>query len=285
VGNLYVSNLAGDQSFIAVFAPTANGNTAPVSVLNQEGVNLCTDANNNLYVATFATGILEFAPGASGNAVPIRTISTALYALTGLAVGAAGDVYFGANGVTINNARTAVPTIFEYSASASGSATPVASFIPAAAPGAGVSWMRFTSRRRDFNETTDELCGVARRLGRFHALHAEARRAVLANRHRTRRQSGGRAHSLPVYRQKTTPDRRPAHRADEWMPPPEPHQRAEHPIRHRLAVQVDDEPADARRPFHPFQQAHDLRFRQMVHHAGRGHHIGVGSFRANAHVA
>src|ERR1017187_8419445 len=77
-GNIYVSNLNSSAQFtIVVFGPTANGNVAPDHILNQFAGGLATDGLNDLYVLGFNAGseISVFAPGASGNASPIRTLS------------------------------------------------------------------------------------------------------------------------------------------------------------------------------------------------------------------
>src|ERR1017187_5625397 len=143
-GNIYVSNLNSSAQFtIVVFGPTANGNVAPDHILNQFAGGLATDGLNDLYVLGFNAGseISVFAPGASGNASPIRTLSLGQDALTGFAVGPAGDLYVGTDGSLLNGAVSATPDFLEFPATASGTATFTSSFMPSAYVAAGESGM------------------------------------------------------------------------------------------------------------------------------------------------
>jgi len=101
--NIYVANTAGDN--VLVFSSTATGNVAPASILSGTmtqisaplGVTL--DSTGDLYVASFnqpsnSSLVLEFAPGATGNAAPTRTLTAvASYSLSGLAVDALDNLY------------------------------------------------------------------------------------------------------------------------------------------------------------------------------------------------
>ena len=101
--NIYVANTAGYN--VLVFSSTATGNVAPASILSGTmtqisaplGVTL--DSTGDLYVASFnqpsnSSLVLEFAPGATGNAAPTRTLTAvASYSLSGLAVDALDNLY------------------------------------------------------------------------------------------------------------------------------------------------------------------------------------------------
>lgn len=148
IGNLFVSNFnAGAQGSVLIFGPTANGNIAPERVLNQAAKGLATDIFGNLYLSRFnvvtdvGSEIDVFAPGASGNATPVRTLSLGQAALTGFAVGPAGDIYVGIDGSLFNNVRSSTPTFLEFSATASGADNWSASFIPTTYIGAGMTGM------------------------------------------------------------------------------------------------------------------------------------------------
>jgi NHL repeat-containing protein len=83
VGQLYVAN-AGNNS-IAIFAPNASGNVAPIRTISGPTTlldapsGLALDAAGYLYVGSAngsrAAPVLVFAPGASGNAAPVQTIT------------------------------------------------------------------------------------------------------------------------------------------------------------------------------------------------------------------
>jgi hypothetical protein len=92
-GNLYVANNVFSPS-VTVYAPGANGNVAPLRIVNgaSTGLNspfgVAVDAAGNLYVANnggIPPGITVYGSGANGNATPIRTISGSN---TGLNIGA-----------------------------------------------------------------------------------------------------------------------------------------------------------------------------------------------------
>jgi hypothetical protein len=80
--NLYVAN--GDD--VLVFGPAANGDTAPTRVISgvhtgiSEGFNLAVQPDGTIYVGDFDAGLTNgritvYAPGAHGDAAPIRTIT------------------------------------------------------------------------------------------------------------------------------------------------------------------------------------------------------------------
>ncbi len=132
-GQLYV---AGAYN-ISVFPPTANVTNATLLRIvslptMQVPTDVAVDTAGNLYVscnsvgaATLSGSIFVFAPGASGPAVPSRTItSEALFA--GLAVDGAGDI-FAVENTAISNAPGVVNTekLVEFAPSATGAATPI----------------------------------------------------------------------------------------------------------------------------------------------------------------
>jgi hypothetical protein len=154
-GNLYIlaeGNPVGPGP-ILLFSPTATGNVAPSAVLGGaaskiDSANaLTTDSAGNLYVAnnTFQTngasvgGILVFAPPASGNVAPTRTISgsaTTMGTLWGIKVDSTGNIFVVSTDSTAKN-----PTVLKFSPTASGNVAPVSSFTSSAwtQPDNGVS--------------------------------------------------------------------------------------------------------------------------------------------------
>lgn len=143
-GDLYVANEGAPGLMpIVVFGPTATGNVAPLRSLGGalttiDGVTgLTTDAAGNLYVASetaaitgnapvYTGSILVFAPGATGNVAPIRTISgasTTLGRLGGVKLDSAGNVYVVAESATGTNL-----TVAKFAAGATGNVAPVSSF-------------------------------------------------------------------------------------------------------------------------------------------------------------
>jgi len=142
-GNLYVFNWQDgtDDPPIAIFAATATGNIAPSGTIGGsltgitfDGVGgIATDTAGNIYVSnTSATGgsILVFAPTATGNVVPTRTISgssTQLGYLGGIQVDGVGNIY-----VISVSEHGENPTVLKFSASASGNTAPTSSFTSSA---------------------------------------------------------------------------------------------------------------------------------------------------------
>jgi len=140
-GNLYIMNEGAPGLMpICVFAPTDNGNVAPTRTIG--GANtmietmggLATDSVGNFYISnttsnsdgTYTGSVLEFAPTATGNVAPIRTISgssTQLGKLGGIKVDSTGNIFVVSTDSTGEN-----PTILEFSELATGNATPTLSF-------------------------------------------------------------------------------------------------------------------------------------------------------------
>jgi hypothetical protein len=86
-GNIYVSD-SGSKA-VLVFAPTANGNVAPIRNISGSNTGFVSptdvkvDSSGLVYVADGGTGkIYIFASGATGNVAPTTT-----YAATGTLVG------------------------------------------------------------------------------------------------------------------------------------------------------------------------------------------------------
>ena len=116
--NIYVANqiytATTDGGNILVFSSTATGNAAPSSTLGGNNTSIgiplgvAVDSVGNLYVSSFnepsaSSLVLEFAPGASGNAAPTRVLtSVATYTLSGLAVDALDNLYVFTQAPTTN---------------------------------------------------------------------------------------------------------------------------------------------------------------------------------------
>jgi sugar lactone lactonase YvrE len=125
---LYAAN-AGAVPAILVYAAGANGDVAPIRAIAgantalKNAVGIARDADGNLYVTNSPDGnqdggtVTVYAPDASGNALPVRTIageSTGLYHPEGIALDTAGNVYVASTyGVTV------------YPPGASGNAAPI----------------------------------------------------------------------------------------------------------------------------------------------------------------
>ncbi len=97
--NIYVANSAAND--VLVFNSTATGNVAPTSVLSGTSTQIgnptgiAVDSAGDIYVTSFNTPsnsslLLEFAPGATGNVAPIKTLTSLTSdTLYGLAVDSA----------------------------------------------------------------------------------------------------------------------------------------------------------------------------------------------------
>jgi hypothetical protein len=136
--NVYVANkiytATTDGGDILVFSSTATGNAAPSGILGGDKTSIgiplgvAVDSADNLYVASFndpsnSSMVLEFAPGATGNATPTRTLtSVASNTLAGLATDALDNLYVFTQAPTTNQLAIDVFTPDE-----TGSASPVES--------------------------------------------------------------------------------------------------------------------------------------------------------------
>jgi sugar lactone lactonase YvrE len=114
-GTVYVSDESTHS--IDVFAPGTNGNVAPLRTISGSNTGLGpsfgpddvkVDPSGDVWAATFdSNSIVEFAPGASGNATPICTISgsnTGLSTPDDFSIGSDGTVYvanFGTSSVVV----------------------------------------------------------------------------------------------------------------------------------------------------------------------------------------
>lgn len=132
-GNLYVMNfIANGQLDIVVFAPTANGNVAPIRTLNVNVIGFTVNSAGNIYAAT-QSGVEVFAPGANGTPVPTQTISnqaTAEAELTGgIAVDSLGDVYVVTFGTIGGTTTPGSPSIEQFD-NVSGTLTLTNTFTP-----------------------------------------------------------------------------------------------------------------------------------------------------------
>jgi hypothetical protein len=141
-GTLYVSNtgFAIAAGKVLAFTSTANGNAAPTRVISGGSTGfgalygMDTDSSGNLYVLSTSlpiapgdmTTIEEFTPTANGNVAPIRTIGGSNTGLTVSAVmrvdNSTGTIYASIDGLPVN------PSVETFAATASGNATPMASF-------------------------------------------------------------------------------------------------------------------------------------------------------------
>jgi len=138
-GKLYVFNWNESFNTIApidIFAAGATGNVAPVATIGGALTGLtagniggiATDSSGNVYISTSSVngGIIKvFAPTATGNVAPIRTISgsdTQLGTLGGIQLDAVGNIYVVSTTDTGEN-----PTVLRFAASASGNVAPTLS--------------------------------------------------------------------------------------------------------------------------------------------------------------
>jgi sugar lactone lactonase YvrE len=112
-GRLYVANLAHYNSVltqsVTVYDPGSTGNQTPLATITGDVTRLhnplgiTVDATGYIYVANygntdagpsnFATRVVVYAPGATGNVAPTRVITGSMSEPTGLAVDAAGALH------------------------------------------------------------------------------------------------------------------------------------------------------------------------------------------------
>jgi hypothetical protein len=141
-GNIYVTNYAL-QNFIAVYAAGATGNVAPIrtiTAISGSFSGLTLDSSGNLYAienqsstngpfSSPAATIVEFAPGASGMATPIKAINAS--SLTdgfGLSRDSAGNLYLVNIASTTGFAPSTVNSLLGFGPNASGSVAPGINF-------------------------------------------------------------------------------------------------------------------------------------------------------------
>ncbi len=135
-GNLYVPY----SDRIAVFGPKDTGKVAPSRVINVPAGQLATDNQGNLYVLAYGKrddelnpfGVSEYAATASGNAVPLRYITSSGMGTTGwndspgIAVNSSGTIYVSATFYSFSNpSAIGGPGVWEFAADASGDSTPL----------------------------------------------------------------------------------------------------------------------------------------------------------------
>jgi hypothetical protein len=148
--NLYVVNsgLNKGPASIAVYAPTANGNVAPIrtiadSVENKKTqlnspVGIALDAAEKIYVTNDGSigfggvdSITVYAPGSNGNIAPIAIITgahTQLKLPQGLAVDSDGKIYVANDGNSQEDSPPADPadSVTIYAAGSNGNVAPIA---------------------------------------------------------------------------------------------------------------------------------------------------------------
>jgi hypothetical protein len=133
-GQLYVLTGFTNNDGVVVYAANANGAATPVrtiqgplTLFGADAISLALDPAGTIYVATIGVGgaagqVYAFMPGLSGNVAPSRTITAGgsgnIFALD---TDAAGDLYV----VGLAPGLPIVSTIYEFSSTASGAATPV----------------------------------------------------------------------------------------------------------------------------------------------------------------
>jgi hypothetical protein len=102
-GNVYVvANNGESGSAVVVFGPTSD--STPIHTIQGPDTqlfypnNIAIDANDDVYVGTDAVPVVEFAPGADGDAVPIQLIGNQVGCggTEGVALDSAGRVYINA---------------------------------------------------------------------------------------------------------------------------------------------------------------------------------------------
>ena len=130
-GDIYVTNFGAATpatASITIYAPGATGDATPTATIAGSNTGLSTpqgiavDAAGTIYVANDFIGgpasrITVYAPGASGNATPDRSISGGLDRPRGIALDAAGNIYV---------ANEEADNVTVYAAGANGLTTPIA---------------------------------------------------------------------------------------------------------------------------------------------------------------
>jgi hypothetical protein len=135
-GDIFVTEGSGTSWAVAVFNAGSAGNTMPVQTITaSNGVSLnqlqgiASDGYGDIFVVNYppsgtAATIVEFAAGATGNAVPLKTLagpSTAMMNVTGLTLDASANIY------VVGQSSTTAPyglTVSKFLSTASGNASP-----------------------------------------------------------------------------------------------------------------------------------------------------------------
>ncbi len=136
-GKIYaIEMLDRINSAIVVFAPSANGNVAPIAAIAGPRTGLhgtagiAVDACGTIYATNLGDkSITIFAPGSSGDTPPVAAIAgsdTGFDRLSGIAVDAKGRIYV-ANGLYVKNARG----VLIFAAGSNGNVKPVAAITDA----------------------------------------------------------------------------------------------------------------------------------------------------------
>jgi hypothetical protein len=135
IGNLYIANDMANVSDILVFAPSANGDEAPIRTIAGSAtlmigntVGVAVDTAGNICVSTESItpafeAVLEFAVGANGNVAPIREITGSNTGLSGNVsnpvLDSSGNIY-----VLVYPGGTA--NLVKFASDANGNAVPAA---------------------------------------------------------------------------------------------------------------------------------------------------------------
>lgn len=126
---------------ILVFAPTANGNVAPLksiagpsTTIEAPNYQIAVDSAGTIYVANFSPNgpgyVTIFNSSATGDAAPTGTLSgsnTMIYNIQGIAVDHSGDIYVAslAQAQAPNPPLSGTPSILEFSAGSTGNVAPI----------------------------------------------------------------------------------------------------------------------------------------------------------------
>ncbi|MBV8171590.1 MAG: NHL repeat-containing protein [Candidatus Eremiobacteraeota bacterium] len=126
-GNLYVGQYTGNR--VDVFAPLANGAATPIRSINTGAAGLLHadyvhfDTSGNLWVSEevnpAGNHVVAYAPGASGNATPVFSITGANTQLSG----ALGMTLDSANNIYVSNYGSSAVTV--YAAGSNGNVAPI----------------------------------------------------------------------------------------------------------------------------------------------------------------
>jgi hypothetical protein len=132
----YVTNFnyGSRLGFVTVYAPSANGNAAPIRTISGSNTQLTypngpeLDASGELYVADRIGAVEVYANGANGNVAPIRRIAggnTRLDIPFDVAVDGAGELYVANSRFCPRGHCSGADLVTVYAAGANGNATPI----------------------------------------------------------------------------------------------------------------------------------------------------------------